>query len=266
MRGWCCAWAIPAPSGGAFDRYEDTYPARLQSILEKTGPYYVVNLGVPGYSILQGYRLFEQVAAERSAKWVILYFGWDDCASSAGASDSERDMLAARIYQTLSASRMYLFLNRIAGKDRRQIDGRQSRLVPLSQFVTLIEAFKQRAEQIGARALLLTGPYATCDTPTCAWLFPYKRHRIYNEALRIIAGRQDMDLVDLERAFEQLGVFQLFEVQVGEVDGRLQALGGDPIHPNELGHALIAELAAEVILARDSAVSAAVHQHSPWSP
>jgi lysophospholipase L1-like esterase len=220
------------------------YPNRLQARL---GPEYeVVNAGIPGYSSLQGRRFFERDLVALQPNIVTILFAWNDHWAAAGAiADKDQQPPPGTILAVqnlLSRFHLYrlakkLLLSLIEAHPESLFDpGAVVYRVGPEDFYANLAAICRTAREHGARPLLLTSPIPALDTyyPLGARSPMHTYHELYNSLIRQVAVDEDVALVDLARKFDEAG--DLWD-----------DAPNDPIHFNEKGHLLAAELIAEYV-------------------
>ena len=150
---------------------DETYPYELEEFLEERHPglhFQVLNLGVTGYTSLQGRELFLGEAAAFAPDLVLFAFGPND-RLPALQSDAEHLFAGTwkispvqvflsrfQVYKLLRAGVIYLERRRQGlSLDSRTILPRLKRKVSPEEFAENAAAVKRRADQLGAGFILL---------------------------------------------------------------------------------------------------------------
>jgi lysophospholipase L1-like esterase len=201
----------------------------------------VINLGVPGYSLVQGARLLEREALGFSPDVVVLAFGGvNDWLPAIGYPDSQqgrtswwhglrlaqliRHLAVATPADTAAPESTAQARDRLNDLDTRDHVG--PRRVPLPEFGATLTAAIQRATSAGARVILVTMPLPA----TTAERNPISQR--YVDAVRRIARTEGVSVVDTWPLFDVPERAELFE---------------DFCHPRADGHATIAAAVAEAV-------------------
>jgi len=230
------------------------YPSALELFLwTRTGrdSFEVVNAGTYGYSSLQGLRYYRTYLTSLDADIVTIMFGWNDHGILRGFEGRElrNPFLHALAtgathlasYRTLAGASALVLM----GKDRAQpgrVAGYRPR-VELDDFEYNLGELVQSIRAQGKHVLLVTEPYGPNAEPSRTgkviqtWalngLKDYETlieiHARYNDRTRAVARRLGVPLVDADVEFSQRDRGRLFDPY-------------DLVHPNEAGHALIAEM------------------------
>lgn len=256
---------------------EETYPARLQEYLRENGlsEATVLNYGVPGYTTFQGRRLVEQVLADRRPDVVIIAFGGNDHEVDEHPDSVKAERLTAfrlNVAKLLDCSALAQMAAR-TGRSLRRAEPESasplpSRVAP-AEFDQNLRAMVQTAQASGARVLLLDLVFvapihrntiaAVARDTGVPWL---DGRKVLRDALPDIqAGRrfrQERDRWD--RFWEQEFVGrrdpyfsqQFYQTLLSDSAWRLllRYLMVEPVHPNALGHRLIAEAVGEMLRAQ----------------
>ncbi|HWR82039.1 MAG TPA: SGNH/GDSL hydrolase family protein [Candidatus Deferrimicrobium sp.] len=223
-------WGIP---------YEDTYPARLEMMLE--GAYEVINAGIPGYTTLQAKRFFERDLGRLQPDVVLLLFAWNDhWAAAHQIADKDQQFPPAAIITVqnlLSRSHAYCLLKKLLlatiEPDRDSVVDRSAvvyRVGP-DDFRGNLQELCRLARAAGATPVLLTSPIPSLTTyyPPGAISPMHRFHNLYNDVIRDLARVDRVDLVDLALEFDRYS--DLFD-----------RAADDPIHFNAKGHQIAAEM------------------------
>jgi lysophospholipase L1-like esterase len=220
------------------------YPAVVDSLLQVRfpgRPIECINASVPGYTIVQGRRRWERLAAYRP-DMVVVYFGWNDhWPARGGLTDSDQFALA-------HGPRLLGLLRGLRGRWRSAPPNR----VPLPEFEATLTALRDEIMQAGALPLLVTAPtgYRTGAmsewavrffsefygmTPAAVAAVPAV-HEAYADAVRRVARGGRAVLVDAAQEMAD--------------DDPLVTYRTDQIHLRQAGHQRLASLLAKAIARR----------------
>lgn len=213
--------------------------------------YEVVNAGVYGYSSQQGLRWFRLALHEVGADVVTVMYGWNDHSSRVGRETHEpanpvlRRVVYAAFRSALWRTAMGLLAWTAARPERDAwlIPETYQPRVPVEEYASNLAALAAEIRAAGARPLFVTEPHGPYSEPyrTEAVPVPWKLFKLgsyeammalhgrYMQAMRDVAARESVPLVDVAAEFARRDVAPLFDPV-------------DLIHPNERGSALVAEL------------------------
>lgn len=231
---------------------EQTFLARLVKQLndDTTGNYVGkfagINGGIPGYTSFQGRLFFERDISDYKPSYTLIMFGWNDQWAAAGnISDAEQQPsseLIVALHNAVNRLRLYRILrSAILSASEPDLsdmlvkEGMKPR-VSLTEFRDNLLAISRRAREIGSLPILLTSPIPLLETyyPPNRYSPMHTAHENYNLVARRLAFDENIEMVDLAAEFDRRS--DLFD------DADL-----DPIHFNEAGHALAADLISERI-------------------
>ena len=224
--GDSCTFGVGVPR-------EAIYVSRLADRLNQRhswARFRAFNLGVTGYSSLQGLRALQSEGLVLSPDLIVAYFGWNDHFPRVHYADSEQKLDPAwkvRLQATLRLSRCYQAAeNLLLGfkYEDRQVE--QPR-VPIDEFEHNIREMIRLARSNGAEALLVTA----------APLRPDELHMRYVSAVRKVARSTGALLAD---------VSAVFSARSSSERGEL-FLRRDSVHPNAAGHRIVAALICSAI-------------------
>jgi len=211
---------------------DQAYPRVLQELLNRhprSRVWEVINMGVPGYSSLQGRRLLESEALPLQPDVVTLYFGRNDrrlVRAEGYVPDSQARIIPPwlqslrallgrlRSFQILRAA-----MARLHKPSGHPPDEDVPRVAP-EEFRENIRVMIRAIRRHGARPLLVTSP-----------VFPDTVGN-YNDLLRVIAARERVILVDAAARFRTLPPRSVLL---------------DDCHPTPAGHRLLAQLIATAL-------------------
>jgi lysophospholipase L1-like esterase len=223
------------------------YPLALEQFLNRNSPgkrYEVLNAGVPGYSSFQGARLLEVELVSYQPDLITIYFGWNDHWLARHFQDKDQrtpSRAAQFLLDHASGSRIVQACLRLSASLGGRGESRSTSTpcrVSLDDYRQNLERMVDDAGRCGARVALLTAPTAftdpsdvpdylvaegfATDKPSVIRL-----HREYNEVVREVARSRGALLIDCAAGFD------------GSPRKKI-LFGEDGIHPDELGHWLIA--------------------------
>ncbi len=160
--------------------YADCLHARLEAAPPTGQRWEAFNMGVHGYSSVQGLQLFRQKARSLQPDFVTIYFGWNDHWLANGPEDHERlrrsaGPLQAAIHQTLQKKRSFRGLQMLlrkgapSGPDRPlsgQGEGvalgadavQEALRVPPARYRQTLTRLIHEVREVGARPILITAP------------------------------------------------------------------------------------------------------------
>lgn len=246
---------------------DETYPHELGILLNKRHPkgrFQVLNLGVTGYTSLQGRELFLGEAADYEPDLVLFAFGPNDrlpalrsdaehlAAGTWKISSLQVALSRSQVYKLLRAGVIYLERRRQGlSLDSRTLLPRLKRKVSPEEFAANAAAVKQRAQELGADFILLNVDFPslpmdhnyanlqqeaqTAGVPlSSAW-----RQWDTSQTAADLARELKVPLLDLRELFRQ----ELDRRREGGgklPDPEWSALMIDNGHPNAEGHRVIA--------------------------
>ncbi|MCU0241053.1 MAG: SGNH/GDSL hydrolase family protein [Vicinamibacteria bacterium] len=223
-----------------FDREAWPYPALMEKILARANPAQtieVIPFAVPGYTSHQGLAWLRRDIAWIQPDIVTLCFGWNDTNLRSAADRATMPVDAWHVWaRTITShSQALLKLSRGLGGFHRARGGVATPVARVSQedFVTNLMTAADLAELSGARAILIGVPYRDADKN------PGEAQRIarYRAALResaLARGRAYLEIPELTEAGAPSN----------------ERLFGELIHPNHLGHRLMAARLLRYMLAQ----------------
>ncbi|MFH1374246.1 MAG: SGNH/GDSL hydrolase family protein [bacterium] len=221
---------------------EETYTAQLETML--TDRCEVINAGVPGYTSLQGRRLFQRRLVGLQPDIVLILFAWNDHWAAAGQiSDKQQQFpppAILTVQNVLSRFHSYRLMKKLLlNTIERHPDSTWDRSQPvyrvgLTDFADNLAAICRSVHQVGATPVLLTSPI-----PSLVSYYPpgsrspmHDFHERYNRTIRGVAAADGIELVDLAHDFDEHN--DLFD------DAKR-----DPTHFNARGHRLAAQSIAQ---------------------
>ncbi|TAN39098.1 MAG: SGNH/GDSL hydrolase family protein [Verrucomicrobia bacterium] len=193
------------------------YPQYLHEKLQAAPPtpehWEALNLGVHGYSSLQGLRLFQRMNPVLKPDVVTIFFGWNDHWL---ATESDRSQMAVRmgprlgrLYGHLRSKRIFAFLSSVLNPSLRWKAGPGNRgtRVPPEAYRETLEQLISAVRTSGAVPVLITAPRRGQSTElfkkTYAWSIAEAEqiHDRYIEITRDVARQQRVTLLDLATLF-----------------------------------------------------------------
>jgi lysophospholipase L1-like esterase len=229
------------------------YPVALELLWKRTGrgAVEVIDGGVYGYSSLQGLRYYRTYLGSLDADIVTVMFGWNDHGHRTGSEGREpRNVVLRAIAQGAAHLATYRTLAGVAAlalmrdpePSRPSEIGSHEPRVSLDDFSFHLEQLVQLARERGAQVLLITQPVGPEPAPGgpqpwLLWAIPSydawdALHDRYNDRVREIGQDLGVPVVDADAEFDRRNKAPLFSPY-------------DLVHPNDAGHALIAELVAD---------------------
>lgn len=143
--------------------YSDVLHELLQKSPPTTGPWEAFNMGVYGYSSMQGLRQFQKYGAAFKPDYVSLYYGWNDHWLYKIPDHLRMAVrmhpLKAAVTDALRRKRIYTFISGLARPQGigENVHGHDFRVPPDMYRATLAE-FIRHIRQAGAQPILITAP------------------------------------------------------------------------------------------------------------
>lgn len=200
-----------------------------------------LNAGIPGYTSLQGLRFYESDIAAYNPAVVLIMFGWNDQWPAANdIPDHEQrmpDSWALNLQNSVNRLRIYRLLRGIIlGVSEPALDsvlssGVARRRVSPERFSENLANICERVARSGGVPVLLSSPIPDIHTYYGPGHFSpmHNRHELHNLETRRLAFERGYRLVDLAAEFDRY-------------DDLFTDANHDPIHFNEKGHLLAANL------------------------
>jgi lysophospholipase L1-like esterase len=265
--GDSCTFGFRVDEGG-------TYPCQLQQYLRDHGlpAATVMNYGVPGYSSFQGQRLLKDILAEHRPDVVVLAFGANDLESDR-YSDAEKAERASATLLTVSrwldhsaAVRLLRGTQYLTRTEPGSGPPQATRVSP-DQFrrnlLTMVRAAQDAGAQVVLLDLVLIGPafqQVVADVAReCAVPWIDGRQTLRDGLAQLLSGeRFGKERAEIDRFwnedvetyrlvyYDELFYRSLFADRIQA--SLLRYLMIEPVHPNSLGHTLIAEAVGRHIL------------------
>jgi lysophospholipase L1-like esterase len=197
--------------------YSETLHKALQNSPPDTRHWEAFNMGVVGYSSLQGLRVFQLQAKDLQPDYVTLYFGWNDHWKSGLKPDSEimaiplsanRAALVRRLEQRrvgrLAVAAWGAWQRRASGGNPGNVDPWDLNRVPPEEYKNTLARFIREIRAAGAVPILITAPRAETLTPllvhngqATSVEQAVREHDRYVEITRKVAAETGTDLIDL---------------------------------------------------------------------
>ncbi|MBM4144325.1 MAG: hypothetical protein FJ225_12145 [Lentisphaerae bacterium] len=224
-----------------------TYAEYLHAMLSNAPPtaasWEAFNMGVTGYSSVQGLRLFEKLGRELAPDFVTIYYGWNDHWRGGSAPDSNRMALrmsraGSRAFEVLRGKRFgQLLIQALTpGRNVAARPGEGCLRVPREEYVLTLSRFIREARRAGAVPVVITAPRASKLTKALVRNGQVRSvaegialHDEYAELTRRAARENDAVLLDLAGSFLKEGEYEW------------DFFKGDGIHQEPEGRRRIAE-------------------------
>ena len=220
--------------------YRDSYSARLERLLEQqaTFPVRVLNAGVSGYTLFQGYQYLRHRGLELDPDIVVLYFGYNDflpvsflANRSGDASERVSGLTDRELFEKRRSlrERTHSLLTRHSNLFRALAYGRRPEQDRIPEAA--IEEGHPRVPESDRRELLeqtidLCRENAIDLMVVVPW---YREFELHAPLLRELEEREHVVVVDLLEEFDR------------EPPPKPRAdYFSDAVHPNAAGHELIA--------------------------
>lgn len=173
------------------------------------------NIGVHGYTALQGLRLFQKTGRQLEPDIVTLYFGWNDHWLSPNADRQimglEMRPLAGRIFEILQKKRFFrlfiLALGPVQHMAKRKKEDECVVRVPPDEYRSAMKAFVREIRAAGAVPILITAPRRPLTEHVVGKNYVRSIeegnaiHDRYVEITRDVARDTNADLLDLAAIF-----------------------------------------------------------------
>jgi lysophospholipase L1-like esterase len=207
------------------------YPMLIENALREANPLRkveVIIMAVPGYTSHQGLAWLRRDIDKLQPNVLVVSFGWNDVSLS-DAADHDKiktDTYAVTVRWLIDHSQAFAHATRWFRALKKSSPGMTTKLVPrVSELVYLdnIRSIIQLAQARGAEVVVLGAPY---------------RDRITNPPEAVLMGRYRAALKArmLHDNVPYLEILELTEAAYPSNEGWF----GELIHPNHLGHRLIA--------------------------
>ncbi len=225
-----------------------TFDERLQGLFEQQNqPMHYVNLGVGGWSSLQGRRQFERDVVKIKPTYAVIYFGWNDHWLSFGLADKDmgtyyEEFTVIPEVSNLRLAQMFNYL--YVGKQRK--NSVAPNRVPEEDYYDNLSHMITLARENGITPVLVTAPSSHREGAEPVYLKArhlkdlkelVPLHRRYVEITRQVAEDHNVLLVDLYEHFYAQPQQELEQ----------QLIHADGIHLREPGSQLVAELLFEAL-------------------
>jgi lysophospholipase L1-like esterase len=237
---------------------ENTFSRQLEKRLNSSATdgrrFEVINAGVPGYTSYHGILLLERKLLGFDPDMIVIGYGWAD--HMVGSMEDkawlrERSPLWTA-FENHIAVRFRIcqwFTEALAARSRRRITHR----VSLDDYRSNLERMAAIARESGVKTVFLTVQSKLVMGEACEYTLKghtvddskeaaMARHVQMNAIMRQVAADLHLPLVDAAEAIRRL------TVEEGKVLFYRSDEGVDDVHPNEAGHAVIAELLYEALV------------------
>lgn len=195
--------------------YSQYLHERLTNNPPTPGNWEAFNMGVHGYSSLQGLRLFQKRGRLLTPDIVTLYYGWNDHWLT-DVPDRQRMGLemrpfAGRIFELLQQKRIFRFvvwsLNPVQHVAARSHGDARVPRVPPDEYHSTLKAFVREIRTAGAIPVLITAPRRSLDYDVVSKKYVIsveqgnRTHDEYVEITRQVARESNVELLDLANLF-----------------------------------------------------------------
>jgi lysophospholipase L1-like esterase len=255
---------------------KETYPAQLQEILRSQafGNATVVNYGVPGYTSFQGLQLLREILKQRRPDIIVLAFGANDLEADRYSDEEKAEQIGtkrARLAQLLYRLSITKVLtgNLLAQRSIASATSAGTMRVPPEAFERNMRDMVKLSQEAGAKVILLNIALMKEDNGALlariaqeqgvAWIDG--RTILLKGLADMLSGkrfpqeRKELDRFWQEQVLQYRYVYYPEEVYRKLLEtpywpNLLLYLMIEPVHPNRLGHRLIAEEIAHQIADR----------------
>jgi len=225
-------------------REDQTYIRQLGDMLERDPAYpptETINGGVPGYSTFQERRFFVTDILPLEPDIVLLMFAWNDQWAAAGnISDEDQKPppeIIIDIQNIFSRLKVYRLTKKLLLSILEEpLEDKLVRESPvyrvdIPDFYNNLEFIVRQCRQNNITPILLTSPIPSLEKyyPPGKKSMMHNYHQYYNRQIRSLARNSKTALVDLAAEFDKY-------------DNLFDDASHDPIHFNEKGHKVAAEL------------------------
>ncbi len=169
------------------------------------------NIGLHGYSSLQGLRLFQKTGRALAPDIVTVYFGWNDHWLSNEADRQKMGLemkpLAGRIFELLRKKRVFSFVVWCLGPcqqiARRETGAERVLRVPPEAYQATMKAFVREIQAAGATPVLITAPGRSLTREVVNKRYVRsieegnQTHAEYAQITREVAAQTGAELLDL---------------------------------------------------------------------
>jgi lysophospholipase L1-like esterase len=219
----------------------------------------VLNFGVPGYSVVQGLRQFEDEVAPLAPDLVLVAYGWNDhWIARGGLPDADRDPRAleeSRLALALARLRLTQALHALRPRSDDGAVASSTRRVPAPDFEEYVARLLEASVSAGAVPVVIELPSALTERDVPGYLVdqgftPSSRDAVADHARYAALAREAAE----RAAAPWVGTAEAF-APGGVPDTSL--FTADRIHLSAAGHALLASLVErEVLESRQLSVEA----------
>lgn len=163
MRVICMGDSITGQGRPGYSQY---LHKRLTNAPPTSQPWEAFNIGVHGYSVLQGLRQFQILGRQMEPDIVTIYFGWNDHWLAAEADRQKMGLemrpFAGRIFEVLRKKRFFRFfiwaMSPVQHLARRDQGETRVLRVPPEAYRSAMKALVKEIRAVGAIPILITAP------------------------------------------------------------------------------------------------------------
>lgn len=233
----------------AKDTYSNLLEKRLNESFSNKKAFQVINAGVPGYTSHQGVLLIKHKLIQLKPDLITVAYGWNEHYVYP-FSDRERiKPVSPLVLKFASVARRFRVIQgleeinrRLAFKNKHELKYRVSFEDTRKNLLEMIAL----ARNNNMKVILMTSPSNVLTGQVSQWTLDIHsldnnkdnmtlRHKRVNEIIKDVARETDVALVDTAKEFVKLKIEEKKELfyRPGEAV--------DDVHPNEIGHSIIAD-------------------------
>jgi len=234
---------------------EDTLPARLKAELDSmcpAGRFEVINMGIPGYSSRQGLELAKYWIPRLSPDIVMIAYGTNDWWHRELSDDEamkEAQTCRAALSRFLGRFAVVKFISSLSdvAKAREKENTILPSRVSKPEFETNVASIAELASQNGAKVMLVDmNLYVPYGAEALISISKRRPDYFYIDGVEVLAD--NLKDIGLLRSSYPVDSGLAEKIYGAEIKRRhIFYVMVDPVHPNALGHRLLAKRCAAVI-------------------